>query len=406
MNSTARNPYAITLRVIRRTHRGAMRLFLHFHYDHALIARVKQLPGARWSKRVGAWYVDDRSEMIERIKTVCRGAAWYDLTEINSALKPHEAEAVARGLQRETKRPSAMDIGVNGPDFSGYVRKLKARGYSKSTVDTYSNMLRKLMAYYPDRPVRDLNIGQIDRFLSAVVVDGGYSNSFHRQMIGALKLFYDDCDNMDITSELLYRPTKDRRLPDVLSESDVLRLLRTTRNIKHRLAFALLYSCGLRVGELINLKLRDIDLERRTVRVRRGKGRKDRVVMLAQHLLPLLQNYLNTYAPVEYLLNGQRELRYSAGSVRNALHRVRLDAGIAQVVTPHTLRHSFATHLLEQGVDLRYIQELLGHAKPETTMVYTYVANDRLSQISSPLDTIIQRVSNSQNHEIELTKSG
>jgi len=210
---------------------------------------------------------------------------------------------------------------------------------------------------------------------------------------------------IDIVADLTY-PGKHKKLPKVISEEDVIRILRATRNIKHRLAFAMLYSCGLRISELLNLKINEIDVERRTVFVRKSKGYKDRVVMLAESVVPLLVNYLQSYQPVEYLLNGQSGLKYSPVSVRKSLHNARKEAGVKRKVTPHTLRHSFATHLLEQGVGLRYIQELLGHQKPETTMVYTYVANDRLTQISSPLDHIVNKITNNPNDNRELPKSG
>ena len=153
----------------------------------------------------------------------------------------------------------------------------------------------------------------------------------------------------------------------------------------------MIYASGLRIGELINLRLQDLDIDRRQIAIKSGKGRKDRYVIMAESFLPLLNNYLNTYMPEKYFVEGlQRGAKYTPGSVRNFLKRSCELAGIKKKVTPHTLRHSFATHLLEFGVDLRYIQELLGHSSTETTMLYTHVTRKSLLQIESPLDKVVQ----------------
>jgi len=347
--------------------------------------------------------------MTDRIKAVCKGRAWYEFRGINDFLRVEEQALVMSGNKTKAVEvtPQRNSLGVNASSFAQFVEFLKSRGYSKSTIETYSGMIRKLANYYDKRLLEQLTLEDLQHFLSANVVDVGYSNSYHRQMVGAIKLFYRDRENLefDVVSDILY-PAKHKKLPNVLSEENVIRLLQATRNIKHKLAFAMLYSCGLRIGELIRLKLVDIDLERRTVRIRKSKGFKDRVVMPAERILPLLHHYLQLYHPVEYLLNGQNGLMYSAVSVRAALKRARIEAGIRQRVSPHTLRHSFATHLLDQGVDIRHIQVLLGHSKPETTMIYTYVANDRLREISSPLDRIAGKLPNVENAIIKLPKGG
>lgn len=401
--------YGLIVTVYRRFHRGAMRLFLHFDYDQEMIARVKQLPGARWSKTHTGWYVDDKDGMLERIKTVCRGRAWYEMREINKHLDPDARALVRRNASggAQSEGAKTQNLGVNQEDYDRYIQRLKAQGKSRSTIGTYGGMVRRLAVYYNKQLIRQLTAEMLYEYIGKEVVDRERSNSYHRQLIAALKHFFHGREDLelDIVSDLTY-PDKHKQLPKVISEEDVISILRSTRNLKHRLAFAMLYSCGLRIGELLRLKVNEIDLERRTVFVRKSKGYKDRVVMLAESVVPILNNYLATYRPVEFLLNGQNKLMYTAQSVRKALHNARKEAGVERVVTPHTLRHSFATHLLEQGVGLRYIQELLGHSKPETTMVYTYVAKDRLSQVSSPLDHIVNRITQNPNSNFELPKSG
>lgn len=401
--------YSATVDVYRRFHRGSFRLFLHFGFDDELKRLVKSELGGRWSQTYKGWYVDDTSEMINQIIAVCKGRAWYNLRDINRHLDDKSLVLFRSGnspqKQRTAAEPAAM--GVNQDDYDAFVRFLKSRGYSASTIGTYSGMIARLARFYPNTLMRKLDVEQIQRFLSESLYDKAVSNSYHRQMIGALKLFYRDQEEVDLElmANLVY-PSKHRQLPNVISEAEVLRIIQVTKNLKHRLAFALLYSCGLRIGELLHLKVQEIDVDRRTVFVRKSKGFKDRVVMLAESIIPMLRNYLQTYAPVEYLFNGQSKLMYSANSVRKSLDAARRDAGIKKRVTPHTLRHSFATHLLEQGVDIRYIQVLLGHRKPETTMIYTYVANDRILQISSPLDHIVSKQHNPGTPKIEVLKTG
>lgn len=406
--SDAPGAYRITVDIYRRFHRGAFRLFLHFGFDDELKQLVKSELNGRWSQTHKGWYTDDTSEMINKIKAVCKGRAWYNLREINRHLDA-EALALFRGgsaPERQSSPAPSQSMGVNQADYDGFVRFLKSRGYSSSTIGTYSGMIARLARFYPNKLMHTLDAEEIQRFLSESLYDKRMSNSYHRQMISALKLFYRDADEADfeLMANLVY-PPKHRQLPNVISEADVLRILQVTKNLKHRVAFAMLYSCGLRIGELLRLKVADIDIERRTVFVRKSKGFKDRVVMLAESIIPLLNNYLQTYAPVAYLLNGQSKLIYSANSVRKSLDAARLEAGISKRITPHTLRHSFATHLLEQGVDIRHIQVLLGHSKPETTMLYTYVANDRILQISSPLDHIVSKQTSGILPQIELLKT-
>lgn len=400
--------YDLTVRVHRRFHRGALRLFLHFEIHSEMQRLVQNELSGRWSRTHKGWYVDDTPEMKNRIVSVCKGRAWYNMREINKFLDD-ETRVLIEGGHVPQKRYSTpvLSLGVNQQDFNEYIHYLKALGKSDSTISTYGGMVRRLALYYPKQLIRQLPPTLLYAYISKEVVDRNLSNSYHRQLIGALKHFYGNRDDLelDIVHDLTY-PDKHKKLPQVISEEDVIRILQATRNLKHRLAFAMLYSCGLRISELLNLRLNEIDLERRTVFVRRSKGYKDRVVMLAESVVPLLSNYVQTYRPVEFLLNGQGKLRYSAQSVRKALHDVCKEAGIKRKVTPHTFRHSFATHLLEQGVGIRYIQELLGHSKPETTMIYTYVANDRLSEVSSPLDHIINKITPPQNDHLNLPKIG
>ena len=202
--------------------------------------------------------------------------------------------------------------------------------------------------------------------------------------------FYPACS---INVEKISMPKKDKKLPVVLSIEEVLLLLQLTKNLKHRTVLAMLYGSGLRIGELINLKLSDFDFKRKQLHIKNAKGRKDRYTTIAESLFPLLKNYHNTYKPKIYFIENPKGGKYSPESIRAFLRKSTKAAGITKAVTPHTLRHSYATHMLEQGIDIRYIQELLGHSRPETTMIYTHVTRKDLQEIKSPLDNAIKKLS-------------
>ena len=182
------------------------------------------------------------------------------------------------------------------------------------------------------------------------------------------------------------RPIKDKKLPIVLSKENVLKLIDSTNNIKHRCVISLLYSAGLRRSELINLKLEDIDSSRMLIRVDDAKGNKDRYTLLSKNALVDLRKYFIEFLPKIYLFEGQYGGKYSPNSVGKIVTTAAITAGIQKKVSPHTLRHSFATHLLESGTDLRYIQLLLGHSSTKTTEIYTHVAKSSFDSIKNPLD--------------------
>ncbi len=275
---------------------------------------------------------------------------------------------------------------------------MRGKVFSESTVRTYYIHILDFTIYLKGKPVAEIVNRDVELFVEDVCVKRRYSVSTHRQVISAMKQFANFHPTCRIENPELERPHKSRFLPVVLSKQEVIDLLRNTRNLKHKAVLALLYSSGLRIGELIDLELNDIDVDRRQIFIRNGKGRKDRYVIMAESFRQLLHNYLMTYRPLKYFVEGQNpNTQYAPTSVRSFLKRSCKLARITKKVTPHTLRHSYATHLLEQGVDLRYIQELLGHARPETTMIYTHVSKRDMLNIESPLDTLIKQMSAPQN---------
>ncbi len=213
-------------------------------------------------------------------------------------------------------------------------------------------------------------------------------SSYQNQSINAIKFYYEQVLGRPVRTYYIQRPKKPKVLPNVLSEEEIQLILNKMDNLKHKCIISLAYSAGLRLGEVINLKLLDIDSKRNYIIVRQGKGKKDRYSLLSARVLELLRIYFKAYQPKEFLFEGQFGGPYSATSIHNILKAAVEKAGIKKRVTVHTLRHSFATHLLERGTDIRYIQELLGHQSSRTTEIYTHMTQKGLGKIKSPLDNL------------------
>ncbi|MAP53873.1 MAG: integrase [Altibacter sp.] len=274
--------------------------------------------------------------------------------------------------------------------FDTFIKFLKGKRYSKNTIKVYGGFVQEFLQYTTPKPPESLTKDDVRLYTEWAVQTLDYSISTHRQLVGALKqfaYFYPVCA---IDPETIERPRRDRKLPTVLSKEEVLNLLRVTKNLKHRAVLALLYSSGLRIGEVIALELNCFDIERKQLHIKNAKGRVDRVVILAESFIPLFRNYYYSYQPKRYFVENPNGGMYTAGTIRAVLRKSCRLAHIKKRVTPHTLRHSYATHLLENGVDLRYIQVLLGHSRPETTMLYTHVATRDLQSIQSPLDVALR----------------
>ncbi len=265
--------------------------------------------------------------------------------------------------------------------------KLKMKGYSPRTVEVYQHCLKAYKQYFRDKNLADLTQEDVQEYLIQLI-HKNYSRSTQNQHINAIKFYNEKVLGREKTYYWLDRPKKEIKLPVVLSKTEVSDFFNQVQNLKHRSIIALLYSCGLRVSELINLKISDIDSKRMQVAIRSAKGNKDRYVPLDVKVLALLRVYYQHYKPVHFLFNGQESTKYSSTSIRAIIRDASIKAGIRKNVTPHTLRHSYATHLLESGTDLRYIQVLLGHNSVKTTEVYTHVRSIKLNEIQSPFSNL------------------
>jgi len=267
-----------------------------------------------------------------------------------------------------------------------YLEQLTRRRYSSNTIKTYTCYFMDFLLYFEDRDLKSISSAQIKNYLLELIQYKKISVSQQNQRINAIKFYYEKVLNRKKTVYYIERPKREKKLPVVLSRDEVKAILGKTTNLKHKCILMTLYSAGLRRSELIKLEIGDIDSERMLIRIRNSKGNKDRYSLLSGKLLVMLREYYRIYHPNRWLFEGPRGNPYSATSIENIFRRALKKSGIQKKATPHTLRHSFATHLLEQGINLRYIQELLGHASITTTEIYTRVSSHKLSQIKNPLD--------------------
>ncbi|MBG15934.1 MAG: integrase [Crocinitomicaceae bacterium] len=264
-------------------------------------------------------------------------------------------------------------------------QRLIIRRYSPSTVSTYLACLKNFFIYFNLQNTENLSKEELLVYLEHLVKKG-YSKSAQNQHINAIKFYYEKFLEREKQYYYIDRPIKDKKLPIVLSKEEVQLLFNQIQNLKHRTILVLIYSCGLRISELINLRIKDIDTKRMLIQIRNSKGNKDRQVQLTNQILSLIKKYYNDYLPENFLINGSSGGKYSTASIQKIIKRMALKAGIRKNITPHTLRHSFATHLLEDGIDIRYIQTILGHSNIQTTQIYTHVSSKHLKNIKNPTD--------------------
>ena len=263
------------------------------------------------------------------------------------------------------------------------------RRYSPNTIKTYTESLEIFFRFFQNRALDSLTIEDIIDFNNDYILKKNLSASYQNQVINAIKLFYRNRFNRAMEVDFIQRPRREKRLPNVLSKKEIKAILEAPTNLKHRAMISLIYACGLRRSELLNLTLKDIHSDRNLLFIRQSKGKKDRVVPISMKLIAMLRDYYKAFKPKTWLFEGQLAgEKYSERSIQLVLNQSVSKAKINKQVSLHWLRHSYATHLLESGTDLRYIQELLGHSSSKTTEIYTHVSTRNLQQIRSPFDDL------------------
>ena len=337
------------------SHQQEQRIAVIFEKDARLIARIKTFEDARWSASKGLWHLPDTIENRTRFK-------------ILSAPIPSP-----EGIQQLEK----------------YKQWLQSKRYSESTIKTYGEALKSFLAFFNEKSILEITNEDVILYNTAYILKNKLSSSYQNQVVNAIKLYFKTIRNEVLVIEKIHRPKREKVLPNVLSKEEVKQILSAHTNLKHKVMLSMIYSCGLRRSELLHLRPNDIDSKRNIVIIRQSKGKKDRITPLSPKILDMLRNYYIQYKPKTWLFEGQNKgEQYSEQSLQSILKQALQKTKITKPVTLHWLRHSYATHLLESGTDLRYIQELLGHNSSKTTEIYTHVSTKSIQQIKSPFDEL------------------
>lgn len=353
---------------------------LQFYPDKVIHALLKELPGIKWSNEYQMAFLPNTKENLNLIYCKFRGIAWINTKYFFSNKPINESTDFSIEKYRDRK----VEAGYRKCPEE-YLKKLETNKYALNTARTYIGIFEKFINYYKGRKLLELNEQDIENFLQ-FLSQKKYSGSYLNQAVNSIKFYYEVVMQMPNRFYRIDRPRKELKLPVVLGKKEVNSLINSTNNIKHKCIISLLYSAGLRKSELQNLKIADVDSERMRVHVKGAKGNKDRYTLLSKKLLNDLRAYWKKYRPNEYLFEGEQKSKYSATSIDKIIKRAAKNSGITKNISAHTFRHSFATHLLEDGVDLRYIQSLLGHSNIKTTEKYTHIATNFTKNIKSPLD--------------------
>ena len=366
---------------VLKTAAGTLRLI--FSFNKALTTEIKKYPYCKWNAANKWWTIPYADKFVEELRL---------FSEQLGLIFSFEEENIGS----KKSKTSPYDI----PNFrlcpEEYIEKLHELRYSKQTIKTYTSLFEEFINYFNKFDISNIDESKIKSFMRYLVTERKVSVSYQNQAINAVKFYYERILGGQRKVYYIDRPRRERTLPTVLSEEEVIQILNAVENVKHKAILMTIYSAGLRISEAINLKIKDIDLTRMQIRVEQGKGKKDRYTLLSVKALEILRKYFSEYKPKIWLFEGQKGEEYAARSIQNILKMAVSKTGIKKHITVHTLRHSFATHLLENGTDLRYIQSLLGHKSSKTTEVYTHITTKGFDQIyaeqsrsiKSPLDKL------------------
>jgi len=356
---------------------------LKFYPDKMIHTVIKGLPNAKWSATYNMAFIPNNKQNLDTVFNDFRGIAWINSGNFfNNTSKAKGNESISLEDYRKRELPDNYRV---CPEK--YLQKLELKQYSLSTSKTYVQMFELFINYYKKWELIHINEEEIRAYLQSLVFKKK-SHSYINQMINSIKFYYEIVLGMPNRFYSIERPIRKEPLPKVISLEEVGQLIKGTNNIKHKCIVSLLYSSGLRRGELLNLKLTDIDSKRMIINVINGKGGKDRITILSKSVLDDLRLYFKVWNPEVYLFEGIKGKQYTGSSVSKIISNACNKANIKRRITPHILRHSFATHLLENGTDLRQIQVLLGHSSTKTTEIYTQVAITNIKTIKSPIELL------------------
>jgi len=348
------NQFSDQMRITFCRKRNEKRIKIEFPYHLGTIQFLKTITGSCWEADGRYWHVPDNSE--------------------NRALL---------GLPDDSLPDNTLKA------LSEFKHWMQSRRYSSNTIIVYLNAVEVFLTFYKDRALAEISNADVIHFNNAYILHKALSSSYQNQVVNGIKLFFKTIQGRALNPELIHRPRGEKTLPNVLSKAEVKAILEAPFNAKHKAMLSLIYACGLRCGELLSLKPEHVDSKRQILIIKQSKGRKDRIVPIGQGIINMLRLYYIAYKPEIYLFEGQlKGTPYDSRSLQMVLKQSLKKAGINKPVTLHWLRHSYATHLLESGTDLRYIQALLGHSSSRTTEIYTHVSTKSIQNIKSPFEDL------------------
>jgi site-specific recombinase XerD len=337
-------------------------LSVKFSYSSENVEKIKTISGRKWIQSDKIWCIPNNKESVNNLKRLFKR---HKLVFINSLMENYNEE-ILNVIKKE----------------------LSIRNYSTKTIKAYVNHVKNFLQFC-NKDFKEINNDDIKSYLLKHI-DAGKSSVYIDQTISALGFLFKEVYNSKDFKFDIKRPKRERKLPNILSKEEVANIIWKIDNLKHKALIMLIYSAGLRISEAVRIKIEDIDSKRNLIYVRSAKGKKDRYTILSKAALEIIREYYKKYKPAIWLFEGQnREAHITERTIQRVFDKAVIKAGIRKKVTVHTLRHSFATHLLESGIDLRYIQELLGHERSTTTEIYTHVSEKDFSRIQSPLDRIM-----------------
>lgn len=433
-----------TILIYVRPVQNEQRIFLEFEYDVNLVDKLRDIEGAVWENCYYMWHIPYRDDFMNFIKSVFGNELNYKFKyweennieieiqqstfegvfyfqapyELRDEIRSMDGSNWHKGARKwsvfanESNRKLLINsfkrVGIDyifteidykntirhaTRDYENlvdpkFIRELKLRNRSQKTIDVYCSFVNIFLNNFKGKEFADITDEEIRTFIFERIKKYKYSTSYQNQMINGIKRYYEYLYNRTFDEISLPRPRKTQLLPKVLSREDVKRLISNTRNQKHRLIIMMLYGCGFRLNELLELQLGHIDFSTDTIFINKGKGGKQRIVPIGQTLKSEIKRYIDSYIPQVYLFEGKEGEKYSATSIQTLVREKARQLKIKMRVTPHVLRHSYATHLLEEGIDLRVIQVLLGHKSTKTTEIYTYVSRKNLINIKNPVDRL------------------
>lgn len=360
--------------IIYSPRKNASRIKIHIPYKlHEIRNRFKKINSTYWHPNQKLWSIINTEENIEIVKRL------FGDNYVTKAFEKHQS------LPK-------VELNVHSQEILAlYIQKLVLSAYSRNTINSYKSELTPFLKYFENYDIKQLDKDKIESYIYLLITKYNISDSKQNSAINAIKFYYEHVLGKDREVYSIQRPKKAKQLPGILGMTEVYNLINSPENLKHKTILFTIYSAGLRISELLNLRIKDVYGRDGYIFIKGAKGKKDRHTILSNSLLDLLRTYYTKYKPAYWLFEGQDGGKYSSSSIQKVYRKAQQKSGSSPWSTPHTLRHSFATHLMQNGESQRTIQFLLGHSSSKTTEIYTHILSVNNKNTRSPLDIIEEK---------------